>query len=150
MTLLLYFRKIKLWHSDVMWLHPGSCPPDLVRRNRGLVNSFTRVIAFALIRICCLGGYSGATQVFGYWKIKMWQWCDVITPWQQYTWSCSLESWPCEFVSLVLLHSPWSGSVAWVDVFKFWCYGDTKTESDADCWYPRLPLWATGVFQEKR
>ena len=50
--------------------------------NLGLVISFTRVIAFALIRICCLG----------------------------------------------------------VDVFKFWCYGDTRTESDTDCWYTRLPL----------
>ena len=62
----------------------------------------------------------------------------------------AFESWPCDFVSLVLLHSPWSGSAALVDVFIFFCYGDTKTESDTDCWYPRLPLWATGVFQEKR
>ena len=59
-------------------------------------------------------------------KIKLWQWCDVITPWQQSTWSCSPESWPCEFVSLVLLHSPWSGSAAWG--WMFLNSGATETQ----------------------
>ena len=131
-----------------MWLHPGSSPPDLVRRDLGLVNSYHSCYCIRLDQDLLPWWMqkslnSGAAQVFGEQKSnplnamgylqgkrKVWLWRDVITPWQQSTWSCSPESWPCEFVSLVLLHSPWSGSAALVDVFIFCCYGDTKTESD--------------------
>ena len=111
---LLPVRLLDLYVSSVVWVCTYD-PSSLFQKNKTVTEMWcdytlaavhlilfagivalwiriTRVIAFALIRICCLG----------------------------------------------------------VDVFKFWCYGDTRTESDTDCWYTRLPLWATGVFQENR
>ena len=62
----------------------------------------------------------------------------------------AFESWPCDFVSLVLLRSPWSGSAALVDVFVFWCYGDTKTESDNRLLVPKTTSLSDGsILGEK-
>ena len=57
----------------LMWQHPGRIP-DLARRNRGLVNQFTCVIAFAMIRVCSMGSinFIFSLQV-GFYPTTVWQ-----------------------------------------------------------------------------
>ena len=84
---------------------------------------------------------------------KQWLWCDYTLTAVQILFA--LESWPSEFASLVLLHSPWSGSAACVYITNLesgvakllgnlkWLryrFLVTKTKS----------LWMTEALHEKR
>ena len=90
-------------------------------------------------------------------KIKLWQWCDVITPWQQSTWSCS----PLNLGLVNSYHSCYSIRLD-QDLLPWWIlkslnsgatqvFGYCKTGSPIACWYqsPILSTWWE-IFRKTR